>query len=198
MNNTFDELGFEIVRGMLQPETVELMSGQFRMVRDVQYDLNNIPRERKNMFRDKLCDNSFSKGHTALFEACLLLLQPKIEIITSKKLIPTYSYGRIYYTNSELKRHRDRFACEYSATICLDVDETEWPICIKGRDGNEYVVKQKPGDALIYKGCELEHWRVPFTGTEHVQYFLHYVDSEGSYTDKKYDGRISLGLPALK
>lgn len=191
-------MGFVVVHNMMQSETAKLMSYQFRMMRDVQYILKNIPKEQKDAFRDGLCGNSFPKGHNVLFEAPLLMFQPEIEAITGKKLIPTYGYGRIYYTDSELKRHGDRFACEYSVTICLEPDETNWPICIKGRDGKEYEIKQKPGDALVYKGCELQHWRIAFKGTEHIQCFLHYVDSEGPYKDKKYDGRKALGLPALK
>ena len=41
----------------------------------------------------------------------------------------------------------------------------------------------KPGDGLLYKGCELIHGREKFKGTECLQVFLHYV------TNKKYKYR---------
>ena len=48
---------------------------------------------------------------------------------------------------------------------------------------------------LVYRGCDLEHWRKPFEGDDCVQVFLHY-NEEGTFTEKdKYDGRSHLGLP---
>lgn len=50
---------------------------------------------------------------------------------------------------------------------------------------------------LIYKGCELEHWREPFQGYDCGQVFMHYNDEDGPFADKnKWDGRPMLGLPA--
>jgi PKHD-type hydroxylase len=48
-------------------------------------------------------------------------------------------------------------------------------------------VFQSPGDGVLYRGCEIEHWRPEFTGDEYVQVFLHYVDSEGPYRNYVYD-----------
>jgi PKHD-type hydroxylase len=48
-------------------------------------------------------------------------------------------------------------------------------------------VTQKPGDGVLYKGCEIEHSRHEFKGDEYVQVFLHYVDSEGPHKDHVYD-----------
>lgn len=55
----------------------------------------------------------------------------------------------------------------------------------------------KPGDMLIYRGCELYHWRDKFLGLCHAQVFLHYKDINGPFydKDKMYDDRFSLGLP---
>ena len=44
------------------------------------------------------------------------------------------------------------------------------------------------GDAVLYKGCEVDHWREPYTeGTKLAQVFLHYVDANGPYTEWKND-----------
>jgi hypothetical protein len=53
----------------------------------------------------------------------------------------------------------------------------------------------KPGDMIIYRGCELEHWREPYWGKNHAQVFLHYNEKGGQY-DIPYDGRPMLGMPA--
>jgi hypothetical protein len=48
-------------------------------------------------------------------------------------------------------------------------------------------VSLNKGDAIIYKGCDVEHWREPFNGDYHMQVFLHYVDKHGKYSDYKGD-----------
>ena len=44
------------------------------------------------------------------------------------------------------------------------------------------------GDGVIYKGCEIEHWRPVFNQPKeywHHQLFIHYVDVNGPYSDTK-------------
>ena len=48
-------------------------------------------------------------------------------------------------------------------------------------------INLKPGDGVIYQGCEVEHWREPYEGDYHAQVFLHYVDANGKYADHKGD-----------
>ena len=49
---------------------------------------------------------------------------------------------------------------------------------------------------LVYRGCELEHWRKPFIGEECVQVFLHYNNSKTPGSQKNmFDKRPHLGLP---
>ena len=64
-----------------------------------------------------------------------------------------------------------------------------WPIFVNGK---KIILKQ--GDILIYKGCEIEHWREPFLGEVCIQVFLHY--NEDTANAQIYDNRIHLGLPA--
>ena len=50
---------------------------------------------------------------------------------------------------------------------------------------------------LIYSGCDLEHWREPFSGENCGQVFLHYNDaSKDTAEENKFDGRPILGLPS--
>ena len=58
-------------------------------------------------------------------------------------------------------------------------------------------VNLKPGDMLLYRGVELEHWREPFKGKLCGQVFFHYNDKNGPFKTKNiFDGRSVLGLPA--
>ena len=128
-----------------------------------------------------------------------------MQTLTGKELVPTYSYHRLYTTGTELKRHSDRPSCEISTTLCLGYDvsnvdaskypDWDWPMFIKEKNGNEVPVHMKPGDMIIYRGCELEHWREPYWGKNHAQVFLHYNEKGGQY-DIPNDGRPILGMPA--
>jgi len=51
----------------------------------------------------------------------------------------------------------------------------------------------KPGQAVVYLGCELEHWRKEFEGDWHAQTFLHYVDANGDNKEWFLDKRKLLG-----
>ena len=55
-------------------------------------------------------------------------------------------------------------------------------------------IQLKPGDAIFYRGCKLEHWREPYQGNNHAQVFLHYNDNNGKFK-RLYDMRPELGLP---
>ena len=66
----------------------------------------------------------------------------------------------------------------------------------EGKDGVE--VKLETGDMLLYRGCDLEHWREPFQKETCVQVFLHYNDSNSKDAEQnKFDGRPMIGLPAF-
>ena len=95
-----------------------------------------------------------------------------------------------------LKRHKDRYSCEVSTTLNLGGDD--WPIYLEpsGETDKEGVkVDMQPGDMLVYKGCDVEHWREEFTGENCGQVFLHYNDaSDPKAEENKYDTRPFLGL----
>jgi hypothetical protein len=118
-------------------------------------------------------------------------LLPHFEKACGKRLYPTYSYARLYKPGEELKKHKDRPACEISATVTLGFEGDVWSIYMAGNK-----VDMQVGDAVLYKGMEVEHWREKYTeGQWQAQVFLHYVDADGPHADQKYDGRTSLGLP---
>ena len=160
-------------------------------------------------FNDPQVPNSYAKYADRVMET---LLVDTIKVMQKKsglKLIPTYSYCRLYRTGNILKRHKDRPSCEISTTLNLGGDP--WPILIDptGSDNviDEYKnihkpgapkgveVNLKPGDMLIYSGCELEHWREPFRGKLCGQVFLHYNHADGRFAKTNlYDKRPMLGI----
>ena len=143
-------------------------------------------------------------------ETLMLKCQPLMEKTTGLKLSPAYTYARIYKKGDILKRHKDRFSCEISTTMNLGGDP--WSIYLSPNEnvGRPDVVKGitqaskakgikvdlKPGDMLVYSGCELEHWRNKFKGKECIQVFLHYNNCKTpGAKDNIFDKRPHLGLP---
>ena len=72
-----------------------------------------------------------------------------------------------------------------------------WPLFLRDHDNNVFGARLQPGDALLYRGIELAHWREAYPGERMAQVFLHYVDRNGPNADQKFDGRAGLGLPGV-
>jgi hypothetical protein len=155
-------------------------------------------------FNDIQSLGNYSCYADIFMETLLNLSTPLMQNFTGKELVPTYSYWRLYEKGSLLERHRDRESCEISTTLCLGFDvsnidknvypDYKWPIYVQSNDNKEIPINLNPGDMLIYKGCELDHWREKFIGINHAQVFLHYNEKNGKFNEL-YDGRPFLGLP---
>ena len=129
----------------------------------------------------------------AVSETLLLEAKPVMEKATGLRLLPCYSYLRIYGPGAVLPKHLDRPSCEISASLSLGIrSDSLWPLCVHA-DGQDKPIGLAPGDMLIYRGADVPHWRDAFAGEWCVQAFLHYVDADGAYTDFKFDGREQIG-----
>tara|TARA_R110000737_G_scaffold12301_2_gene28217 strand:- start:1231 stop:1842 length:612 start_codon:yes stop_codon:yes gene_type:complete len=145
-------------------------------------------------WNDPQAPNTYSHYADTAMETLLLFCQSIIEEKTNLKLLPTYSYARLYKKGDELLKHKDRYSCEISAT--MNLGGNPWPIFLDCY-GKEIKITLKPGDMLLYKGGELEHWREPFEGNDCAQVFLHYNNSKTKGSKENiFDGRKHLGLPA--
>lgn len=110
------------------------------------------------------------------------------------KLLPCYTYARIYRPGEVLKMHKDRPSCEVSGTMTLGFDgKSIWPIYFD--EEKRHKVDIGIGELAMYKGCEVAHWRPEFKGTWQVQVFLHYVNADGPYAHHYADGRKEFGKP---
>ena len=148
--------------------------------------------------QDDMMPNTYSQYSNIAMETLMLKCQPVMEKITGLKLTPAYTFARIYKKGDVLKRHKDRFSCEISTTMNLGGDP--WAIYLEpsGKEGLKGIkVDLKPGDMLVYRGCELEHWRNKFKGKECIQAFLHYNNRKTpGAKDNIFDKRPHLGLPS--
>ena len=65
---------------------------------------------------------------------------------------------------------------------------------VADKAGKEIPVHMKPGDLVVYKGIDIEHWREKFIGLNHSQVFIHYNDADGPVSNY-LDGRHIIGIP---
>jgi len=147
---------------------------------------------------DDQVPHTYSSYSDIAMETLMLKCQPLMEKTTGLKLTPAYTFARIYKNGDVLKRHKDRFSCEISTTMNLGGDP--WALYLEpsGKEGLKGIkVDLKPGDMLVYSGCELEHWRNKFKGKECIQAFLHYNNRKTpGAKDNMFDKRPHLGLPS--
>ena len=204
---------YHVIKSALSYELANFIFNYFLLKRDaVKYMYENNITWDNGMFgtwTDKQIPNTYSHYSDHVMETLLVKMLPVMAKETGLDLIPTYSYARLYKNGDILKRHKDRPSCEISTTLNLGGDA--WPIFIDptGSDNviDEYKgihkpdapkgieVHLKPGDMLIYSGCELEHWREPFRGKLCGQVFLHYNHADGRFAKTNlYDKRPMLGI----
>jgi hypothetical protein len=126
------------------------------------------------------------------FDGLLEYLRPRVEAATGLRLHPTYSFFRLYKRGDAFEPHLDRPACEISVTLNLgQTPAAPWPFHLETASG-AYEARLQPGDALLYRGCDLPHWRGRYDGERVGQVFLHYVDRDGPKASFRFDGRASL------
>ena len=154
-------------------------------------------KEDGKLIQDEQCPLSWSVYGDPELDGVLAKLVPGLSKQLGVELLPTYTYARIYEPGETLVKHKDRPSCEISGTLTLGFDPGSgiWPIYF-GRDDDDVVgtgFEINTGDLVMYRGCELNHWRPPYKGKWQVQVFFHFVDANGPHKDHAMDGRESLG-----
>ena len=206
----FDENGYVVIKNFIKPEMFCLlyeymkMKARRELIKEISPKSSHLyDKELDGKFDDKQAPGSFSLYGDPLMDSLLQNSTNFISNIIEVDLIPTYSYWRLYITDNVLEKHIDRPSCEYSTTLCIGYDASNvkekdynWPIYIRSFNGEVKSVMLKPGDMVVYKGCDVEHWRDGFKGLNHAQVFLHYNDKNGKFSEAN-DGREFLGLPSV-
>ncbi len=83
--------------------------------------------------------------------------------ITPAPVRPSHCQVSVYQPGAFLRRHRDQPQYVWNLSLVVDAepetDEREaWPICIEV-EGRARAVRLEIGDAVLYRGSELTHWR---------------------------------------
>jgi len=215
---SFKKNKYQIIRQAISKEVANIGYNYLQISAEADHWMleNGVTHEKNPLigdFKDEQVPGSYAKYADRLMETLLIKTISVMKAKTGLDLVPTYSYTRLYRTGNILNRHKDRPSCEISTTINLGGDL--WPIFIDPTGSNNVVdeyqgimkpnapkgvrIDLKPGDMIIYSGCELEHWREPFQGKLCGQVFLHYNHANGPFAKSNlYDKRPLLGIPKTR
>ena len=196
----FQTKKYQVIKKAVSYELANFIFNYFLLKRDAVDFMykNNIHSQSSLLgtWSDKQVPNTYSSYGDFVMETLMMKVLPTMQKETGLKLVPTYSYARVYKKGDILKRHKDRPSCEISTTVHLGGEP--WSIFIDGTGQNnvidEYKNIHKPNAP---KGTEV--LREPFDGDICGQVFLHYNHVNGPFADKNiFDGRPMLGIPKLK
>jgi len=177
-----EEDGYLVIRKAIPSEVLDFVVEELNIIYEVSKNSNESR-------QDPQVVGAVSLYGTSTTETLMLKLLPTIEEATGLELYPTYSYMRYYSLGQEMAKHLDRPSCEYSITANLWNEKEPWPIWFTHPKGYPAQVDLHPGDIIIYKGCEIEHWREVNTVGKSIQTFLHYVNKNGPNAEWAYDKR---------
>jgi hypothetical protein len=216
-NEELDTNGYLAIKNLWDPEElyhpVPPEKGQYNYYDKNPEHFNHVPVEAQ-------VEGSTSRYWHPQYRAIHSGIRMKLEKIIGRKLYNTYYYDRFYYPGQELTKHADRDACEISVSVHVSTNlegkDADWPIWIKTPDtysdktkqniisyGNCHSIILKPGDGIIYKGCERPHWRDPMPTPKpkktlfgknnqekeyyYHQIFFHYVLQDGQRAHCAWD-----------
>jgi hypothetical protein len=100
-------------------------------------------------------------------------LAPVVARVVPEPVKPSYAFVAVYGEGAELARHTDRSQCAY--TLSVAGSDVEWPLHLDTRTGTVQA-RLALGDAVLFKGGELQHHREPLAGAAtYTSLLFHYV-----------------------
>lgn len=200
--------GYAHVHGLLAPETCNAFLHQFQAA----LSQSNAPITALNRSNNLLAREAAEMYgyHYPPMLTLLWGLTPVAEQLVGRALLPSYSYFRIYREGDILRVHSDRYSCEHSMSLTLDYsDGVVWPLEVDRRhsepsaavdeafsDNDHASIEMQPGDAVLYRGVNRRHGRTrPNPNGWSAHLFLHWVDRDGPYADKAFDGNLDSARP---
>ncbi|MEO6501530.1 MAG: hypothetical protein ABIQ09_06420 [Jatrophihabitantaceae bacterium] len=127
---------------------------------------------------DAQCQRRYGMHNEPIARFFLHQLRAAVARIVGRPVTPAYTYSVTYEAGAVLAPHTDREQCEYTLSLLIDAtgDGEPWPLWLEA-DGEPVAVRQRPGDALLFAGRRLRHWRDRLPdGRTSTSLLLHYVD----------------------
>jgi hypothetical protein len=192
-NEDFDKNGCLVIKDLYNPEILyhplPEMRGQLNYRSKDLDDFEHVEVEHQ-------VEGSLARYWHPQYRKAHNEIKSAIESIIGRKLYKTYYYDRFYFAGQKLVKHIDRDACEISVSVHISSNlQEDWPFFIKVPSGESIGLSLKPGDAVLYKGCERPHWRYEMPYPSKIvegelyyhQIFFHYVLQDGLRAHFAYD-----------
>ena len=117
-------------------------------------------------------------------------------------LVPTYSYTHPHICGRMTVYRATAIALRVKSPLPFRSKFRKVPgpsvIPLKPPNRPDTTIEMLEGDACVYAGTEVEHWREAFYEDGYIQLFLHWIDKRGKYYPKlTYDRRKNLGAPRI-
>jgi hypothetical protein len=169
----FTTQGYAIVRGLIPPVHLGALRRYYRAL----VASGRVPRG----------DDQVAQRYRLHSEPVGMFLHPQLASLMSRvagePVKPSYLYFASYPPGSALPRHVDREQCEFSISLLVDYSPEPrgpcgWPLFLEHPDlpGGVVGADLGLGDAVLYRGRRLAHYREPLPGGHHSSsLFLHYL-----------------------
>ena len=202
-NKFFDENGYLVVKNLYDPE--KLIENNVPGVRGQLNYFDNSLTNVRHIALESQVNGSLSRYAYPPYKSAHTDIKKIIEEKIGKKLYRTYYYDRFYFPGQELEKHVDRDSCEISVSVHIGTNlNKKWEFELYSVNGEHKKISLMPGDGLLYKGCEICHWRSPMPGKlensvrkflnlgelYYHQIFFHYVLSEGHRSHHAFDAAL--------
>jgi hypothetical protein len=214
MSFSLEKDGFKVIRGFFDPVYIQILQTYFDLKYRVIKEDSKL-RESYSTYRDSssVADSLYMYANTLTETTSLLYGEPLSQAL-NMNLSPTYNFIRIYEKGCALDPHVDRPACEISVTCPVTIsDEKASTIYVSNykvnylmeprrltleevkRKGDYTRVDLLPGDIMVYGGNERYHWREELESDYLIQFFMHFIQTDGRYADWVFDKRPYMGFP---
>lgn len=174
----FQDNGYAVLRNIINPLYLSAMRKYYRAL----IASGRLP----------LGDPQTAQRYWLHSEVLGLFFHPQLAGLVSRiadePVKPSYVYLAAYQPGSDLPRHVDREQCEFSISFLVDHQPDPggpcgWPLFLENQRSTDTVsaVDLAVGDAVIYKGREVAHYRNELpNGHYSTLLLLHYVPSDFS------------------
>jgi len=123
--------------------------------------------------------NSFGTGSIPEMDVLFQRFTPLVkEVFKTDSIKEENTYSRVYFNGAELNPHVDRPGLDLTMSLCtFNSIETPWPIFVELEPGKPQAIDIPPGDAALFLGTKMKHWRNPLTCPNNqfmLQSFFHW------------------------
>lgn len=164
---------YTALQGILPPEQIAAIHNYF----------DNLRREGFMRFNDTQVKRRYALHNDLLSRYLHQQLAPLVSRVARETVKPSYAYSATYIEDAELEPHTDRPQCEFTMSMQIGYkpelktgELSPWALSLDDLNEKKIDYHLACGDGVIYKGCELVHYRAPlFAGHESTSVFFHFV-----------------------